>query len=73
MKCKNWIKIRLTQVKLMETEICLNLAGGGGIFGSVRTGTSSDQTGVEEKKVGGMRYVTKLRDSELSIRWIDRM
>ena len=26
----------------------------------------------EEGKVGEMRYVTKLRDSELSIRWIDR-
>ena len=26
----------------------------------------------EGKKVGEMRYVTKLRDSELSIRWIDR-
>ena len=30
------------------------------------------QSEEEEGKVGEMRYVTKLRDSELSIRWIDR-
>ena len=30
------------------------------------------QSEEEEGKVGEMRYVTKLRDKELSIRWIDR-
>ena len=30
------------------------------------------QSREEKGKVGEMRYVTKLRDSELSIRWIDR-
>ena len=54
--------------KLKKTTECLIIMGK--IFCSGRR--EHHQSKEEKGKVGEMRYVTKLRDSELSIRWIDR-
>ena len=61
--------VKLKNRNMNTTEIPV-MHGEEKICGSSREGTSS--VGGKGGKVGEMRYVTKLRDSELSIRWIDR-